>query len=596
MAGVEFDPEALRARYLAERDKRWRPEGVAQYVPTTLGAEHSDFADDPHADPQFWREPLSDEVDVVVVGGGIAGVLVAARLKEAGVSGVRIIEKAADFGGTWYFNRYPGLRCDIESYIYMPLLEETGYIPTEKYARGREIFEHFQRIARHYDLYRDACLQTRVTALNWDEGSARWIVSTDRGDAIRARFISLGGGNLHRPKLPGIPGLDEFQGRMFHTSRWDYDYTGGDTTGNLTKLADKRVAVIGTGATGIQVVPNVARYAQHLYVFQRTPSTVDVRNNRPTDPEWAASLTPGWQKRRMDNFNALLIGQRQEEDLVADGWTDVARKLALFSAAAAGEQSTPEMAQYADYAKMEELRSRVSSIVADAATAESLKPWYNYMCKRPCFSDEYLQAFNRPNVTLVDTDGHGPDRITAHAIEYAGVSYEVDCLIFATGFDAVLPVYESNELELNGRDGLPLAKRWQHGGVSLHGILVGGFPNMFISGNKAYAATTANGPHILDDQAVHVAALIKRCLDDGVRSMEVKPEAEARWIATVDQTRVDRTKFFEECTPGYYNFEGAKGRSALSLAYSPGPFEYVEVCRRWRETRFTEDLDLTYED
>ncbi|MGI9170605.1 MAG: flavin-containing monooxygenase, partial [Caulobacteraceae bacterium] len=364
------------------------------------------YLDDPYVGPGFTRAPLTNEIDVVVIGGGFGGLLAAARLREAGVKGIRIVEKGGDFGGTWYWNRYPGAACDIESYIYLPLLEEIGYLPVEKYSRAAEILAHAQAIGRHFDLYRDACFQTQVTQLQWDEAADRWIVSTDHGDGLRARFVVMANGPLNRPKLPGIPGVGTFAGHSFHTSRWDYAYTGGDAGGNLTGLADKRVGIIGTGATAVQCVPHLAAGAKHLFVFQRTPSSIDVRANRPTDPDWAASLTPGWQKKRMDNFNVLVSGGVQEEDLVADGWTDIIGNL-LFLARkkrAAGESAGDPVAlmQLADFRKMEQVRARVDAIVERPATAAALKPWYNQFCKRPCFHDEYLDAFNRPNVTLVD--------------------------------------------------------------------------------------------------------------------------------------------------------------------------------------------------
>ena len=586
------DAETLHRKYLAERDKRLRPEALDQYI--RVWGRFSEFAEDPWVEPGFTRAPLTDEVDVVILGGGFAGLLTAVRLRQAGVTGIRVIEKGGDFGGTWYWNRYPGIRCDIESYIYMPLLEETGYIPTEKYARGSEILAHVQRIARQYRLYENACFQTKITAITWNDQILRWIVRTNRGDAIRARFVCLGGAGLHRPKLPGIPGIEDFRGRMFHTSRWDYSYTGGDQTGHLTGLVGKRVAVIGTGATGVQVVPNIASYCEHLYVVQRTPSSVDVRNNRPTDPTWASSLRPGWQRRRMDNFIALLSGIPQAEDLVDDGWTDIARKIALFSAKSVGT-SEADM-QLADYQKMDEVRSRVDAVVSDPATAEALKPWYNYACKRPCFSDEYLQAFNEPNVTLVDTDGRGADRITATGVEVAGRSYDVDCLIFATGFDSFLPIFETGEFNLVGRHGVSLADAWRQGVRSVHGICVHGFPNMFIIGNKAHAASAANVVYITGEQATHIAGVIAACLGRHVAVMEVREEAEQRWAAVIDAERIRKEAFFEECTPGYFNFEGAKDRaSILASAYGGGPFKFIETCAQWRDTGFDQDVKLTFE-
>ncbi|HVM53704.1 MAG TPA: NAD(P)/FAD-dependent oxidoreductase, partial [Acidimicrobiales bacterium] len=409
---LDFDPDALRERYREERDKRLRPDGNEQYVEVT--AEFSQYIDDPYVEPGSGeREPLFDEVDVAVIGGGFGGLLVGARLREAGFERIRLIESAGDVGGTWYWNRYPGAMCDVESYVYLPLLEELGYTPKHKYSFAPEILEHSRAIARHYRLYDDACFQTSVTELRWDESEDRWIISTDRGDRMKAQFVAMANGPLSRPKLPGIPGINEFKGYTFHTSRWDYGYTGGDSSGNLTNLTDKVVGIIGTGATAVQCIPHLGEWAKHLYVFQRTPSSVDVRNNRETDPEWAASLEPGWQKPRMDNFNILVSGGDQEVDLVADGWTDIFRKLTGIAvkdaSRAIGRRLTPleraELTELADFQKMEEVRARAAAIVQDPATAGALKPWYRQFCKRPCFHDEYLPTFNRPNVTLVDTDG-----------------------------------------------------------------------------------------------------------------------------------------------------------------------------------------------
>src|SRR6185436_12590936 len=213
-----------------------------------------------------------------------------------------------------------------------PLLEETGYLPKEKYSFANEIRAHAQRIGKKYDLYSKACFQTEITEIRWLDADKRWLIKTNRGDVMKAKFVVISSGPLNRPKLPGIPGITRFKGHSFHTSRWDYNYTGGNSEGGLTKLADKRVAIIGTGATAIQCVPHLGRHAKHLYVFQRTPSSVDLRGNRPTDAGWAKTLTPGWQKRRMENFNTLVSGGVQDEDLVSDGWTDIIRSLGLAAA------------------------------------------------------------------------------------------------------------------------------------------------------------------------------------------------------------------------------------------------------------------------
>lgn len=578
------DLEAARAKYRQERDKRLRAGGTAQFV--APDGELHRFVDDPYVEPGFTRQPLTDEVEYLVVGGGFAGLSVGANLRKQGLSGIRFIEKAGDFGGTWYWNRYPGIQCDIESYIYLPLLEETGYMPSERYAHGPEIWEHAKRIARHFDLYDDALFQTAVTELRWLDDERKWLVRTDREDAFKARFVIRTNGVLDRPKLPGIPGIADFKGHIFHTSRWDYAYTGGDSTGGLTGLADKRVAVIGTGATAIQVVPYVARDAQHLYVVQRTPSGVDERGNRPTDAEWWNSLEPGWQRRRRDNFVALTTGVPQDEDLVQDGWTDAVRKLGSFLGTDESRAELAHKMELADLAKMNEVRARIEDIVADPATAEALKPWYRQFCKRPTFNDDYLPAFNRPNVELIDTEGRGLDCFTETGFVFEGREYPVDCVILATGFDfgnAYGARAQQKGHPIYGRGGVSLADEWANGLRTLHGFYSVGFPNLFHMGGSqngvAFAIT-----YVLDEQAEHIAEVLKVAADRGATRVEPTADAEAEWVATIRSKDKSFRDFQRECTPGLYNDEGQSDGS-LSRSdeyYGPGPIAFHRLIREWR--------------
>jgi cyclohexanone monooxygenase len=579
-----FDPDALRARYRRERDKRLRPDGNDQYVEVKGRFAH--FLDDPYAAPGFTRAPLTDEVEVAVIGGGFGGLLAGVRLRQAGVESIRMIDPACDFGGTWYWNRYPGIACDIESYTYLPLLEEVGYVPKQKYADGAEILAHSQAIARKFDLYRDACFQTRVTDLTWDEAAARWIVSTNRGDRMRAHFVVLATGPLNRPKLPGIPGIETFEGHSFHASRWDYHYTGGDSSGGLVGLAGKRVGIIGTGATAVQCVPHVGEWAEHLYVFQRTPSSIDVKHSPPTDPEWAKSLQPGWHQQRMDNFNNLVSGVPQPVDLVDDGWTDIIGKLLLGMQQGRSQDFTPDgiarAVELADFEKMEEIRARVDAEVKDPETAEALKPYYRQFCKRPCFHNEYLATFNRPNVTLVDTHGRGVERITKRGVVVGGREYELDCLIYASGFEVGTDYCRRAGLEIHGRGGESLSGYWSRGTRTLHGMHVRGFPNCFLMGN-AQAGFTANFPHLSNEQAKHLAYIIRHGLDVGAARIEVSAEAEQAWIEQCLQKARQTGDFFENCTPGYYNNEGKPGeRSAQDGFYGGGSPEFFRILEEWR--------------
>ncbi|HEB87969.1 MAG TPA: NAD(P)/FAD-dependent oxidoreductase [Deltaproteobacteria bacterium] len=589
-----FDPEALRRKYREERDKRLREDGNEQYI--EVRGEFAHFLEDPYAEPGFEREPLFDEVEVLVIGGGFGGLLAGARLRQAGVEDIRILDPASDFGGTWYWNRYPGIACDIESYTYLPLLEEVGTMPRQKYADGREIREHSQAIARKFDLYRDACFQTRAEDLHWDEEEARWIVSTNRGDRMKAHYLCLATGPLNQPKLPGIPGVREFEGHSFHASRWDYHYTGGDSEGHLTGLRGKRVGIIGTGATAVQCVPHVGEWAEHLYVFQRTPSSIDVKNNPPTDPEWAASLEPGWHRHRVNNFNALVSGVPQAEDLVRDGWTDLVGKLVVGLQKSQSRDMSPEAiaraVELADFEKMEEIRARVDSIVRDPETAEALKPYYRQFCKRPCFHNEYLETFNRPNVTLVDTHGKGVERITKKGVVVDGHEYELDCLIYASGFEVGTDYCRRSGLELRGRHGRTLSEKWADGIRTLHGMHVHGFPNCYIM-SIPQAGFTANYPHLLDEQATHIAYIIQKGIESGARRIEVSEKGEAEWVQKcIDKAR-DTGDFFENCTPGYYNNEGKTSElNAQNGFYGGGSIEFFQILEDWRNTGELPGMEL----
>lgn len=581
-----FDPDALRAKYRTERDKRLRDDGNEQYLQVTGKFAH--FVGDPYVEPGFSREPLTDDVDVVIIGGGFGGLLAAARLREAGVNDLRIIEKGGDFGGTWYWNRYPGAQCDIESYIYLPLLEELDYVPQEKYSFAPEILAHSRAIGEKYDLYANACFQTEVTELRWDEEALRWEISTNRGDRMKARYVCMSNGPLNRPKLPGIAGIESFEGHTFHTSRWDYAYTGGDSNGNLTGLEGKRVGIIGTGATAVQCVPHLAESAEQLYVFQRTPSSIDVRGNKPTDPGWVKALESGWQDHRMRNFNTLVSGGVTDEDLVNDGWTDIIGNLIAISRSRKSENLTMEemgaRMELADFQKMEQIRSRVDELVEDSATAEALKPYYRQFCKRPCFHDDYLPSFNRPNVKLVDTQGRGVERITEKGVVVDGHEYEIDCLILATGFEVGTSYNRRAGYEIIGRKRQTLSEKWANGMRTFHGFQTNGFPNCYFMG-VTQGGFTANFPHLLNEQSVHIAYMISHGTNNNVHCMEATKEAEDEWVDTIKQMAIFSKNFLENCTPGYYNNEGkpGQGNSLIGGQYGGGPVAFFKILQDWRE-------------
>ena len=589
-----IDKKALLAKYIAERDKRLRADGNAQYL--RLQGQLAHYLDDPYT-PVTPRDPKTDHVTFAFIGGGFAGLVTGARLVEAGVKDVRILEKGGDFGGTWYWNRYPGAQCDTASMIYMPLLEETGHMPSEKYAHAPEILEQCQRIGRQYGLYDHALFHTEVESLTWQEEGHCWLIRTNRGDAFTASFIGLGTGPLHVPKLPGIPGISDFKGHSFHTSRWDYDYTGGDPKGALMeKLADKRVAIIGTGATSVQAVPHLARACGKLYVVQRTPSSVDVRANAPIDPDWFKSIAePGWQQRWLENFTANQAGGAADEDLVQDGWTDLSRRIRSKIGQLPPEKRTPMnmLAAYedSDFEKMEEIRARVDSIVSDRETAQRLKAWYRQLCKRPCFHDAYLQSFNNPNTQLVDTDGQGVERITEKGFVVAGVEYEVDCIIYASGFEVGTPFEQRAGFDLVGRDGQRLSEAWAEGMKTLHGIHSHGFPNAFFVQPTQGANLISNIPHNLTESGRTIAMVVRHALDRGAQEVETTAEAQGAWVDLL-LSGMGRMLGSPDCTPGYYNNEGQDPGPAarLNVGYPHGASAFFKFIDGWRSSGAFEGL------
>ena len=591
---LNFDPDALRERYRQERDKRVRTDGAAQYV--EVSGEFSKFVDsDPFAPDAPRRAPISETTEVVIIGGGFSGLLSAARMSERGITNFRIIEAGHDFGGTWYWNRYPGAQCDTDAYCYLPLLEELGYMPSQKYAYAQEIFDHSRRVAEHYGLYQRALLGTRVEKMQWDEAAACWVLTTDHGDDLRARFAVMALGPISRPKLPGIPGIEDFAGHMFHSSRWDYAYTGGSPDEPMDRLSEKRIAVIGTGASAVQSVPRLARDAAEVTVFQRTPSSVDFRRNRPTDPEWFESLEPGWQRARRMNFDAQSMGKVVEEDLIDDGWTDIFRSISSPKTGPrpSSREERNRLVELTDFQKMEQIRSRVDETVADADTAEALKPWYRVMCKRPTFNDEYLEAFNRDNLTLVDvSETKGVERIVPEGVVANGQVYEVDCIVLASGFETSSDIRRRTGLEIIGRDGVALHENWADGIRTLHGFTTRGFPNWFFVG-VSQNAFSVNMTSMFDDQAQHIAYILDEVISRGARTVEPTEAGQQAWCDLVASYTAGGNGFLEACTPGYYNNEGApRGGNSFLGAYTAGVYAFAQLLEDWRAAGTLEGLEI----
>lgn len=583
---------AVIAKYAEERDKRLnlRPDGLKQYTNVHLSEKYSDLGKDPWIDYDALaqEEPSlkdGDRIKFLITGGGHSGLLYAHRLIEAGFKSddIRIIDTAGGFGGTWYWNRYPGLMCDVESYIYLPLLEETGFVPSYKYSPGYEIRKNAEKIAEIDNL--KALFSTKVDSLEWDEEKGEWIVKMTRnfgprhgshGLTVRTQFVLTAGGIFPDPKVPNVPGYDllRSQKHIFHTSRWDWDYTGGsERNPAMENLKDKVVAIIGTGATAVQAVPAVAKWAKRLYVFQRTPSHCGARRQRETDPKtWSeVAYKKGWQVERQDNFNSFLTNDPEPINLVNDGWTD--------TPGSSGTLGNPRLVTASeldehfnrmiklDLPQAEKVRARVDEVVKDPATAEKLKAWYPNWCKRPTFHDDYLEAFNKPNVVLVDTDGKGVERYTKDGLTANGTDYEIDVLILGTGFQAQMSALAPTSrmhAKTIGRDGRELQEKWASANYgTLIGVATNQFPNLFFNAISGFGVSF-NLTSTNDVNARLVANIIsqasRRARDPNKLIIEATKVGEDEYIEEVKK-RALALSVMATCTPGYFSDEGSASRS-----------------------------------
>lgn len=599
-SGDDLDIPALRARYAHERDKRLTDKGQAQYIRPTGGAVE-DYSRDPHL-PVQERAPLNEDIDVVVLGAGFGGILASYHLTKAGVTNFRNIDTAGDWGGVWYWNRYPGIQCDNDAYCYLPLLEETGFVPSQKFSDGAEIYQYCKQMAETFGFADKALFHTLSNTLRWDDSIQRWRVGTNRGDEIRARFVIVAAGVLNMPKLPGIPGIDQFKGKMFHTARWDYGYTGG-SYGNpvLDKLADKRVAIVGTGATAVQAVPYLGKHAKHLYVLQRTPSNIDERPNPKTDPQWVESLKPGWQAERQANFHRAVTSWflPGEVDQICDIWTEVTRNVQAELGQEGKTTFTPEefyaKREIMDFRVMERMRQRVEEIVKDPETAEGLKPWFNFMCKRPLSNDEYYPTFNRPNVTLIDvSDTQGVEALTEKGFMHNGVEHEVDCIIFASGFEVTSDLERRWGIDVvEGRNGLSIYDHWREGPLTMHGTMTHGFPNQFYVG-YIQGGTNSSVTLQFGEQGRHIAYIIAETLKRGAKVVEPTKAGMDAYVDRFHEIEIDQSVFLDQCTPSYFNNEGEKNtRWALFRAWGLGWDDFDGMLEAWRESGKMEGMELS---
>ena len=553
--GAVFNAEE-QAKYREFKEAR---RGAADYM--AMEGEFSRYLEDVYSDKPVAREALDDECEVLVVGGGFGGLILWHKLQKAGFTDVRFCEKGGDVGGTWYWNRYPGIACDVESYSYMPLLEEMGYFPTMKFASGFEILEYAQSMAERFGFY-DRCLfHTTVEKTVWDEGSGRWTVYTDRGDAMRARFVVLANGILTAPRLARIEGMETYNGESFHTSRWNYH----------VDLKGKRVGIIGTGATAIQVIPEIAKAVGELYVFPRTPSSIDVRDQRATRPEeierWKKE--PNWALNRRERLKQITSGRAAllGDDDFLSGKVEEFKPRKKHRTPISPEELVQKQLN-SSFRIMEQIRGRVDAVVEDPKTAAALKPYYPYGCKRPTFHDEFLPAFNLPNIHLVDTAPHGVQKINEAGIEHDGVQYDLDVLIYATGFQWM---GTSSFNMVVGRGGRTLREKWESEGVKTFlGVHSNGFPNLFIMSGPQGGGGQFNFIVGLESHTDYVTWMLETMRERQAGIVDVQKDPELEYAEHCKQADI-LTSPLRDCL-SYYNGDGTAEPG--SLAYYGGPKEW----------------------
>jgi len=541
-----------QAKYREFKEQR---RGAADYM--AMEGEFAKYLEDHYSESPVQREALTDECEIVVVGAGFAGLLLWYRLKEAGFQDVRFCEKGGDVGGTWYWNRYPGIACDVESYSYLPLLEEMEYFPTMKFASGFEILEYCQSMATKFGFYDKCLFHTTVERTDWNEETRRWTVTTDRGDAMRARYIILANGILTTPKLARIDGMESFEGDSFHTSRWRYD----------VDLEGKTVGIIGTGATAVQAVPELAKIVGELYVFQRTPSSIDVRDQRVTAPQeienWKEE--PGWARARRKRFSKISAGRSaiQANDDYLAGKIEHFKERKEHSRKLTPEEMVGKQLD-SNFRIMEQIRARVDAIVEDPETARALKPYYPYGCKRPTFHDEYLPTFNLPNVHLVDTAPIGVTNINENGVVHQNDEYPLDVLIYATGFQWMAT---STFNMVTGRGGQTMKNKWETEGTKTFlGIHSNGFPNLFIMTGPQGGGGSFNFTDAIETHADYIVWMLSKMRDEGHQVVDITEEAELTYAEHCREADI-ATAPLRDCL-SYYNGHGDSEPG--SLAYYGG--------------------------
>ncbi|WP_146240024.1 flavin-containing monooxygenase [Prauserella flavalba] len=513
------------------------------------------------------------EFDAIVVGAGFSGLYMLYELRRRGLT-ARVLEAGSDVGGTWYWNRYPGARCDVESLDYSYSFDEDlqqEWKWTERYPAQPEIQRYLAHVADRFDLRKDITFDTRVVAAQYDTPSATWTVRTEAGDRLTARYCILATGCLSVPKAPEIPGLDDFRGPVYHTATWPE--SGVDFSG-------RRVGVFGTGSSGVQAIPMIAQEAGHVTVFQRTPAFSVPAFNGPLDPEWEREIKTNYAERRRQNRASeagIVRGdnpqsahdvdeeqrQREYESRYTKGGFGI---LGAYADLMADQRANDTVSDF--------VRQKIRERVTDPEVAERLLPWeYPLGTKRICVDTDYYETFNRDNVTLVDLRRDALETVTANGVRTARGEVELDCLVLATGFDAMTGAV--NRIDIRGRDGAVLAEKWGAGPRTYLGLGTAGFPNLFLLAGPGSPSVLTNMVTAIEQHVEWTGRCIEHLRTHGYRTIEPTVEAEDGWVDHVNE--VASMTLFPKAASWYLG-ANVPGKPRIFMPYAGGFATYEKQC------------------
>ena len=522
--------------------------------------------------PAYNREHMPD-AHAVIVGAGFAGLYMLHRLRQLGLS-ARLFEAGDGVGGTWYWNRYPGARCDVESMDYSysfsdELQQEWKW--SERYASQPEILTYINHVADRFDLRRDVQLSTRVTAATFDEAARRWMITTDRGDRVSARFCIMATGCLSTAQVPAFPGLDSFRGKTYHTGRWPHE--GVDFTG-------QRVGVIGTGSSAIQSIPIIAAQAAHLFVFQRTPNFSVPARNAPLDPDYERQVKARYAdfRRQARESRVGFVVERSEASALAVSPGERRREYERrWSRGGLGFTATYMdllLDKDANDTAAEFCREKIRAAVRDPEVAELLAPKdYPVGTKRMCVDTGYYETFNRDNVTLVDVRRTAIEAITPDGLRTREAAYRLDSIVCATGFDAMTGALLS--IDIRGRGGRTLTEAWAEGPRTYLGLAVAGFPNLFAITGPGSPSVLSNMIVSIEQHVDWIADCIDRMRAQEHETIEATDGAQEAWVAHVNE--IGHATLYPRAN-SWYMGANIPGKPRVFMPYIGGVGAYRQFC------------------